>query len=90
MCAFLCNALTVLAKNSEDDDADDGDHDFDDTLGEILVASFMAAPSLDLDLTFGAVDSNVDLACSHFLSPPSPVPPPLPSASSSAAAREPF
>jgi len=74
--------------DDSDDNADDGN--FDNTLGEILGASFRVTPSLDLDLTFGAVDSNVDLACSHFLSPPSPVPPPLPSASSSAAAREPF
>jgi len=88
LCAFLCNALTVLAKNSEDDDADDGDHDFDDTLGEILVASFMAAPSLDLDLTFGAVETNVDLARTHLLCPPSPLPPPSPFPS--AAAGEPF
>ena len=27
---------------------------------------------LSTDLTFGAVDSNVDLACTHLLSPPSP------------------
>jgi len=46
--------------------------DFDDTLGEILGASFMATPSLDLDLAFGALDSNVDLAHTHLLSPLSP------------------
>jgi len=45
---------------------------FDDNLGEILGASFMATPSLDLDLTFGAVVSNVDLTRTHLLSPLSP------------------
>jgi len=69
-------------------DADDGN--FDDTLGEILGASFRVTSSLDLDLAFGTVDSNVDLACTHLLSPPSPLSPPLPSAPSSAAAGEPF
>jgi len=73
---------------TDDDDADDGN--FDDTLGEILGASFRVTPSLDLDLAFGAVDSNVDLACTHLLSPPSPPPPLLPSAPSSAAAGEPI
>ena len=74
--------------DDNDDDADDGN--FDDTLGEILGAPFRVTPSLDLDRTFGAVDSNVDLACTHFLSPPSLLPPPLPSAPSSAAAGKPF
>jgi len=73
---------------TDDDDADDGN--FDDTLGEILGASFRVTPSLDLDLAFGAVDSNVDLACTHLLSLPSPLPPLLPSAPSSAAAGEPI
>jgi len=60
----------VRAKTDDnDDDADDGN--FDDTLGEILGASFRVTPSLDLDLTFGAVDSNVDLACTRLL-PPAP------------------
>ena len=71
-----------------DDDADEDD--FNDTHGEALGASFRATPSLDLDLLFGAVDSNVDLACTHLLSLPSPLPPLLPSAPSSAAAGEPF
>ena len=74
--------------NDNDDDANDGN--FDVPLGHILGASFMAMPSLDLDLAFGAVDSKIDLACTHFLSPPCPLPPPLPSLPSSAAAREPF
>jgi len=50
----------------------------------------MGTPSLDLDLAFGAVDSNVDLARTHLLSTPCPPPPPLPSPSSSAAAGEPL
>ena len=60
-----------------DDDADEDD--FDDTHGEALGVSFRAAPSLDLDLLFGAVDSNVDLHCTPLLSPlsPSPLPSPL-------------
>ena len=62
--------------DQNDDDANDGN--FDDNLGEILGASFMATPSLDLDLTFGAVDSNVDLTRTHLLSPPSPSFPPSP------------
>ena len=63
---------------------------FNDTRSKILGASSRVTPSLDLDLTFGAVDSNVDLACTHLLSPPSPPPPPLLSAPSSAAAGKPF
>jgi len=31
---------------------------------------------LDLDLAFGAVDVNIDLACTSLLSPLSPLPPP--------------
>jgi len=45
------------------------------TLGEILGASFRDSPSLDLDLAFGAIDSNVDLACTRLLFPPSPLHP---------------
>ena len=74
--------------NDNDDDADDGH--FDNTLGEILGASFRDMPSVDLDLACGAVDSNVDLACTRLLSPPSHLPPPLPSVPSYAAAEEPF
>jgi len=45
--------------------------------------------SLDLDLAFGAVDSNVDLARTRRLSPPSPLPPPLPSPHFSTVTRTP-
>ena len=67
------------------------DHDdFDGNLGEILGDLSIAMPSFNLDLAFGVVNSNVDLARSHLLSTPSPLPPPLPSPPSSAAAGEPF
>ena len=67
--------------DDNDDDADDSD--FDGNLGEILGTSSMATPSVDLDLAFGAIDSNVDLSRTHFLSPPSTLPPSLPSPPSS-------
>jgi len=70
------------------DDADDGK--FDLNIAKILGASFRNMPSLDLDLAFGAVDSNVDLAYTRLLSLPSPLLPPLPSAPSSVPAGEPF
>jgi len=74
--ADVC-ASAVITDNDNDNGVDVGD--FDDTLGEIPVASFMAAPSLDLDLAFGAVDSNVDFDRTHLLSSP---PPPSPRLSS--------
>ena len=61
-----------------------------DILGEILGASSRVTTSLDLDLAFGAVDSNVDLACTSILSPLSPLPPPIASPPHSAAAGEPM
>ena len=69
------------------DDADDGI--FDDTLCEILGASSRVATSLELDLAFGAVDVNVDLACTSLLSPLSPLPPPIASPPPCAAAGDP-
>jgi len=74
--------------DDNDDDADDGN--FGDTLGEILGASSRVTTSLDLDPAFGAVDSNVGLACTPLLSPLFPLPPPLASPSPSAAAWEPI
>ena len=56
----------------DEDDADNGI--FDDTLCKILGAPSRVATSLDLDLAFGAVDVNVDLACTSLLSPLSPLP----------------
>ena len=70
------------------DDADDGN--FDDTLSKILGASSRVATFLDLDLAFGAVDVNDDLACTSLLSPLSPLPPPIASPLPSAAAGEPI
>ena len=45
---------------------------------------------LDLDLAFGAVDVNIDLACTSLISPHSPLPPPIASPPPSAAAGEPI
>ena len=70
------------------DDIDVGN--FDDTLSEILGPSSRAATSPDLDLAFGAVDVNVDRACTSLLSPLSHLPPPISSPPSSAAAGEPI
>jgi len=59
-----------------------------DALCEILGASSRVTTSLVLDLAFGAVDVNVDLACTSLLSPLSPLPPSIASPPPSAAARE--
>jgi len=56
--------------DDNDNDADVGN--LDDTLCEILCAPSKVATSLDLDLAFGAVDVNDDLACTSLLSPLSP------------------
>jgi len=69
--------------NDNDNDADVGIFDY--ALCEILGASSRVATSLDLDLAFGAIDVNVDLACTSPLSPLSPLPPPIASPSPSAA-----
>ena len=58
--------------------------------GEILGASSRVATSPDLDLGFGAVDVNVDLAYTSLLSPLSPLPPPTASPPSPAAAGQPI
>jgi len=59
------------------------------TLREILSASCMATSSLDLDLTIGTVDYNIDFDRTHLLSSLSPLSPPLASPPSAAAAEEP-
>jgi len=56
----------MLMSHVNNNDANDGN--FDDTLSEILGASSRVAPSLNLDLAFGTVDSNVDPACTPLLS----------------------
>jgi len=73
--------------NDNDDDA--SVVNLDDTLSEILVASSRVATSLDLDLAFGAIDVNDDLACTSLLSPLSPLLPPIASPPSSVAAGSP-
>ena len=78
---------SAVMTNDNDNDAHDGN--FDDTLGTILGASSRVATSLDLDLTFGAVDVNDDLACTFLLSPLCPLPPHIASPPPSAAAGEP-
>jgi len=79
---------SAVMTDDNDDDVDDGN--FDDTLSEILGTSSRVATSLDLDLAFGAVDINVDLACTSLLSPLSHLPPPISSPPSSTAAGEPI
>ena len=74
--------------NDNDNDADVGN--FDDTLSEILSASSRVATSFDLDLAFGAVDVNDDLACTFLLSPLCPLPFHIASPPPSAAAGEPI
>jgi len=80
---------SAVMNGDNDNDANDGN--FDDTLCKILGASSKFTTSLDLDLAqFGAVDSSVDLACTPFLSPLPPIPPPLASPPPSAATGEPI
>jgi hypothetical protein len=79
-------ASSEMTDNEIDDDADEDD--FDET--EALGALFGVTPSLDLDLLFGAVDSNVHLHRTPFLSPLSLHTPPLASPPPSAAAGEPI
>jgi len=84
--ADVCVSAVMTVDN--DDDANDGN--FDDALSEIFGASSRVAPSLDLDLAFGTVDSNVDPTCTPLLSPLSPLPPLLASPPTSATAGEPI
>jgi len=74
---------SAVMNNDNDDDANVGN--LDDTLSEILGVLSRGATSLDLDLTFGAVDINDDLACTSLLSPLSTLPPPIASPLPSAA-----
>jgi len=61
-----------------------------DTLSEILGTSSRVATPLDLDLAFGTVDVNDDLACTSLLSPLSPLPLPIVSPPSSTVPGEPI
>jgi len=78
---------SAVMTHVNNDDADD--LIFDHTLCEILGDSSRVATSLDLDLAFGAVDVNDDLACTFLLSPLCPLPPLIASPPPSAAAGEP-
>jgi len=82
--ANVCASAVMTHVN--DGNANDGI--FKDTLSEILDASSRVATSLDLDLAFGAVDVNVDFACTPLVSPFSSLPPPIASPPPSAAAGE--
>ena len=79
---------SAVMTDDNNDDGDDGN--FDNTLSEILGTSSRVATSPDLGLAFGAVDVNVDRACTSLLSPLSHLPPPTSSPPSSAAAGEPI
>ena len=79
---------SAVMTDDNNDDVDDGN--FDATLSEILGSSSRVASSPYLDLAFGAVDINVDLACTSLLSPLSHLPPPTSSPPSSDAAGEPI
>jgi len=60
------------------DNNDDADvSNLDDTLSEILGVSSRVTTSLDVDLAFGVVDVNDDLACTSLLFPLFPLPPPI-------------
>jgi len=58
---------SAVMTDDNNDDVDEGN--FDDTLSEILGTSSRVATSPNLDLAFGAVDVNVDRACTSLLSP---------------------
>jgi len=79
---------SAVMTHDNNDNVDAGN--FNDTLSEILGTSSRVANSPDLDLAFGAVDVNIDLACTSLLSPLSHLPPPISSPPSSAAAGEPI
>jgi hypothetical protein len=79
---------SVVMTDDNDDDANVGN--LDDILSEIFGASSSVATPVDLDLAFGAVDVTDGLACTSLLSPLSPLPPPIASPPSSAAAGEPI
>jgi len=75
---------SAVMNETNDDGANVGN------LDDILGASSRVATPLDLDLAFGAVDVIDGLSCTSLLSPLSPLPPPIASPPSSAAAGEPI
>jgi len=82
--------VRASAVMTDDNNHDGDDGNFDYTLSEILGTSSRVATSPDLDLAFGAVEVNIDRACTSLLSPLSHLPPPTSSPPSSAAAGEPI
>ena len=78
---------SAVMTDDNDNDADVGN--LDHTLSEILGVSIRVTTSLNLDLAFGAIDVNDDLACTSLLSPLSHFSSPI-SSPSSAAAGEPI
>jgi len=79
---------SAVMTDDNDDDADVSN--LDDTLSKILGASSRVATSLNLDLAFGAVDVNDDLAHTSLLSLLSTLSPPIASPPPSAATGEPI
>jgi len=86
VCADIRASAVMTGDN--DDSANVGN--LDDILSAILSASSRVPPALDLDLAFGAVDVNDNLACTSLLSPLSPLPPPIASPPPAAAAGQPI
>jgi len=82
------NISASAVKTDDEIDNNANEDDFNDTHEKALGALFRATPSLDPDLLFAAVDSNVDLHRTPLLSPLSPLSPPL--ASPQAAVGEPI
>jgi len=87
-CACRCPCQRCRMTEDNDDGANVGD--LNDILSDILGASSRVATPLDLDLAFVAVDVTDGLPCTSLLSLLSPLPPPIASPPSSAAAREPI
>jgi len=75
---------SAVMNETNDDGANVGN------LDDILGASSRVATPPNLDLAFGAVDVIDGLSCTSLLSPLSPLPPPIASPPSSAAAGEPI
>ena len=79
---------SAVMTEANDDGANVGN--LDDILSDIFGASSRVATPLDLDLAFGTVDVTDGLSCTSLLSPLSPLPPPIASPPSSAAAGQPI
>jgi len=80
--------VRASAVMTNDNNDNDNVGNLDETLSEILGASSRVATPLNLDLAFGAFNVTDSLSCTSLLSPLSPLPPPIASPPSSAAAEE--